>query len=146
MSNGERREKTFLRLRKQLGAAIVDSFFEGASAAARRLPAARPERHGVEVVRDVAYRDSGRAEHLLDVYRPAERDGPLPVVLYGRRFWGEAVNFDALVRWGTVRKEDLKLFRVFDRPQEAFQYLKDELLRHYRRPIGKGVPDSRPVP
>jgi acetyl esterase len=43
---------------------------------------ARLSRHGVEVIRNVAYRGTGRGEHLLDVYRPINASGPLPVVLY----------------------------------------------------------------
>lgn len=70
------------RLRKQAGAFAVDSFFRLASRAGRLHPASRPERHGLERVRDVPYRDTGMPEHLLDVYRPERRDRPLPAVLY----------------------------------------------------------------
>jgi len=72
-------------LRRRAGAAVVDGFFRGIAAAGRLHPNARPERHGVEVVRDLAYLDDGRPEHRLDVYRPAGqsgRSGPLPTVLY----------------------------------------------------------------
>lgn len=67
-----------------MGRVAVDSFFRGAAELGRRLPVAHPERHGVEVIRDVAYSDEGVAEHRLDIYRPkgtthADR---LPVVLY----------------------------------------------------------------
>lgn len=44
-------------------------------------PAARPERYGVELVRNVPYRPSGRRAHRLDVYRP-RASGPRPAVLY----------------------------------------------------------------
>jgi acetyl esterase len=70
------------RLRQHAGAFAVDSFFRLASRAGRLHPAARPERHGLERVRDVPYRDTGLPEHLLDVYRPSRREGPLPAVLY----------------------------------------------------------------
>jgi acetyl esterase len=43
---------------------------------------AQPQRHGVEVLKDIPYAEGGGRDHLLDVYRPARRDGPLPVVLY----------------------------------------------------------------
>jgi acetyl esterase len=70
-----------VRLRQRVGAAITDNFFRGASLLGRMHPKARPERHGLEVHRNLAYRAGGEA-HLLDVYRPIERNGPLPVVLY----------------------------------------------------------------
>jgi acetyl esterase len=61
---------------------VTHGFFRGMAAAGRLHPAARPARHGVTVERDVPYLDDGRREHLLDVYRPSERPGPHPVVLY----------------------------------------------------------------
>jgi acetyl esterase len=72
--------------RRHAGAVMTDSFFKGLSRVGRLHPSARPERHDVEVLRDVAYTDSGRPEHRLDVYRPlAVSRGELsdvPVVLY----------------------------------------------------------------
>jgi acetyl esterase len=70
------------RLRRRAGAAIVDNFFRGISAAGRLHPRARPHRHSVEVIPDVAYVDDGTVEHRLDVYRPTNRSGPFPTVLY----------------------------------------------------------------
>ena len=73
------------RLRRGAGRVVADSFFRGAAGLGRRLPAARPQRHGVEVIRDVPYTDSGHPEHRLDVYRPAGHIAgapPLPAVLY----------------------------------------------------------------
>lgn len=68
------------RRRRQLGALVVDSFFEWSSSAFRRLPPAEPGFHGVELTRDVPYGDHPR--QVLDVYRPAARPGPLPIVVY----------------------------------------------------------------
>ncbi|NUP07372.1 MAG: alpha/beta hydrolase [Polyangiaceae bacterium] len=81
-------------VRRALGAFLVDGFFTNGSRLAKLHPLARPERHGVELVADVAYGASGRSEHLLDVYRPIDgaahdglrarhaRSGARPVVLY----------------------------------------------------------------
>ena len=61
----------------------MNGFFQGASRLGQLHPLARPERHGVEVIRDLAYaEESRRREHRLDVYRPKQADGPLPVVMY----------------------------------------------------------------
>jgi acetyl esterase len=70
------------QMRKRAGAFLIDGFFRGASRMGRMHPRARPERHGVELLRDIEYARSGRREHKLDVYRPIERKGPLPIVLY----------------------------------------------------------------
>src|SRR5262245_58928698 len=60
------------RLRMRAGAAIVDNLFRGLSAAGRLHPMARPDRHQVEVLRDLSYTGSGRVEHRLDIYRLAD--------------------------------------------------------------------------
>jgi acetyl esterase len=69
-------------LRRGAGALAADSFYRAASVLGRLHPDARPERHGVERLRDVAYAPTAATEHRLDVYRPTARPGPLPVVLY----------------------------------------------------------------
>ncbi len=56
---------------------------------------------------------------------------PIPIVVYGRDYWREVINFDAMVKWGTISPEDLDLFQVVDSPLEAFNYLKEEMERHY---------------
>ena len=71
------------RLRRRLGAAVTDGFFIGASGSAKLLPIAQPWVHGVEVQRNLRYRDDSHLpEHTLDIYRPRKKAGPLPVVLY----------------------------------------------------------------
>jgi acetyl esterase len=61
---------------------MVDSFFLGLASISRLHPRTRPESHGIELVRDVPYLADGHPAHLLDVYRPAQGEGPWPVVLY----------------------------------------------------------------
>ena len=50
----------------------ADTFFESLSRAGRLHPLAAPERHGVEVIRDVAYAETGKIAHRLDVWRPRD--------------------------------------------------------------------------
>ncbi|MEZ4389520.1 MAG: alpha/beta hydrolase [Polyangiales bacterium] len=73
----------FELLRRRAGAALAEGFFQGMSRAARLHPLARPARHGVEVIDDVAY-DPAHPTRRLDVWRPLARpaDALLPVVLY----------------------------------------------------------------
>ena len=70
------------RARVKAGAFVVDNVFRGLSAAGRLHPDANPARHGIEVTRDLAYRDGGAVEHLLDVWRPTSVATPLPIVFY----------------------------------------------------------------
>lgn len=72
--------------RKTIGKWALTSFFEGLSAAGKLHPQSDPKKHGVEVVSNIRYHETSPPTksqyHLLDVYRPIKRDGPLPVVLY----------------------------------------------------------------
>jgi acetyl esterase len=68
-------------LRARAGRTLADSAW-WSLAQARRLPRAQPARHGVERLADIPYGTTGLRAHTLDVYRPIDRKGPLPVVLY----------------------------------------------------------------
>ncbi len=70
------------RMRRRLGAAVTDGFFLGAARGAGLLPVASPRFHKVAVEKNIAYRHTGRDAHRLDVYRPTNATGPLPIVLY----------------------------------------------------------------
>ena len=72
-----------LEARRKAGGALAHGFFAGAARLGRLHPLSKPERHGVEVERDLAYlAESRHAEHRLDIYRPSDMEGPLPTVLY----------------------------------------------------------------
>ena len=47
----------------------------------------------------------------------------IPIVLYGKEFWENIVNWDYLVKVGTISKKDLKLFLICDSVTEAYDYL-----------------------
>ena len=70
------------RIRRRVGSFFVDGFYGGLADLFRHHPLAKPERYHIEVLRDIPYTTSGEPEHLLDVYRPTDREGPRPVVLY----------------------------------------------------------------
>ena len=48
-----------------------------------------------------------------------KRMDPIPVLLFGRKFWEEIVNWDALARIGTISPEDLDLFKYVETADEA---------------------------
>lgn len=53
------------------------------------------------------------------------------VVLYGREHWENTINFPNLLRLGLISRDDLKLFKFADTPEDAFEYLVKELRRNY---------------
>jgi len=68
---------------------------------------------------------------LLTLVQTRKSSKKMPIILYGKDFWRSVVNFDELIRWGTISASDLSLFHVADSPDEAFDYLKRELLTLY---------------
>jgi uncharacterized protein (TIGR00730 family) len=54
-----------------------------------------------------------------------------PIVLYGREFWEQILNFEALVEWGTISREDLELIRIVDSVDEALEYITGQLSARY---------------
>lgn len=68
---------------------------------------------------------------LLTLIQTGKTGKTMPIVLYGKEFWDEVVNLDALVDWGTISPEDLDLFRVCSTPEDAYEYLTTELTRLY---------------
>ncbi len=56
------------------------------------------------------------------------------VVLYGEAYWREVLNFDALVRWGTIGEADTHLFHFVNTPDEAYEYLTGALTEIYLQP------------
>ena len=44
----------------------------------------------------------------------------IPIVLFGKEFWGNVINWDYLVKVGTIERKDLKLFTICDTVDEAF--------------------------
>ena len=54
-----------------------------------------------------------------------------PIVLFGSDFWKSLFNFDLLVEWGTISKEDLNLFKFVDTVKEARDYVIQELTKRY---------------
>ncbi len=46
---------------------------------------------------------------------------PIPVLLFGQKFWERIINFDALVDEGTISAKDLQLFQFVETAEEAWE-------------------------
>ena len=67
---------------------------------------------------------------ILTLRQTEKLDRPIVVLLYGSQYWKEIINFDALVRHGTISPEDLKLFTFADDPASALSLLQAGLSAH----------------
>lgn len=53
----------------------------------------------------------------------------LPVILIGTRFWNDCINWQAFVDYGMISQEDKDQFIFVDTAEEAFEHLRQGLLR-----------------
>lgn len=53
------------------------------------------------------------------------------ILIYGRRYWNEVLNFRAMVRWGTINDEEFKLLQFADNVDEAFEKVRTGLERYH---------------
>ena len=61
-------------------------------------------------------RDCSRSSRWSQTQKLAKK---ITIILYGSSFWKEIVNFDALVKYGTISAPDLELFHFADSPEAA---------------------------
>ena len=68
---------------------------------------------------------------LLTLIQTRKTKKKMPIVLYGSAFWNEVVDFDALVKWNVISKNDVKLFKICNDVNTAFEYLKEGITKHH---------------
>ncbi|MBI4477521.1 MAG: TIGR00730 family Rossman fold protein [Acidobacteria bacterium] len=59
------------------------------------------------------------------------------VVLYGREYWDQVFHLEPLAEWGAVDPKDLGLMRYCDTVEEAFEHLREHLVRYHLTPTTK---------
>ena len=47
----------------------------------------------------------------------------LPIILYGKQFWNQILNLNALVKWGVISPEDLDLIHLTDDVKDAVRVI-----------------------
>lgn len=81
----------------------------------------------------------GTMDELFEVLTLIQTKKPnksMPVILFGKEFWDDIIDFDALVKWGVVSPDDLDIFHKTDSVSDAFEYLKNRLEWLYLTPKG----------
>jgi uncharacterized protein (TIGR00730 family) len=84
----------------------------------------------------------GTMDELFEVLtlRQTGRMQHIPVILVGRQYWEQAVNFQFLADEGTIDDGDLELFRFVETAEEAW-----EIIRKFHRLPCSHLPGERPV-
>ena len=75
----------------------------------------------------------GTLDELMEVVtlvQTKKMKKPMPIVLFGNDYWSEVINFDALVRHGTINAEDVNLMHRTDSVDEAFDWVVRQLTEH----------------
>ena len=113
----------WIRARRQASGKAIEIGLRGLSKLTRFHPETDVRRFPIEVTRDVAYRETGSTDHLLDVYRPTATEGPHPVVLYihggGFRILSKESHEATAV---TFAREGYLVFNVNYRLAPAYPY------------------------
>jgi uncharacterized protein (TIGR00730 family) len=73
---------------------------------------------------------------VLTLIQTSKPRKSMPVVLFGSEYWDDVINFDALVRWGTVTEKELRIFHKTDSVDDAYSYLTGKLEELYTTPEG----------
>jgi hypothetical protein len=71
---------------------------------------------------------------LLTLAQTQKLSSKIDVVLYGTEYWSQILNLKPMVEWGAVSPGDLDALHPADTPQEAFERLREHLIRHHLEP------------
>ena len=67
---------------------------------------------------------------LLTLVQTHKMRKPMPIVLFGTEYWREVIDFDALVRHGTISAHDVNLVYRTDSVDEAYDWIVLQLAEH----------------
>jgi len=67
---------------------------------------------------------------LLTLVQTRKLKKPMPIVLFGTDYWRQVIDFDALVRHGTIDARDVNLVRRTDSVDEAYDWIVAQLTEH----------------
>jgi uncharacterized protein (TIGR00730 family) len=67
---------------------------------------------------------------LLTLVQTRRMKKPMPIVLFGIEYWREVIDFDVLVRHGTIHARDLNLMHRTDSLDDAYTWIVRQLTEH----------------
>lgn len=76
----------------------------------------------------------GTLDELMEVLTLVQTEKlhkKMTVVVYGKEYWDKVINLESMAEMGMISPEDLDLFKFVNTPQEAFDFLRKDLTKHY---------------
>jgi uncharacterized protein (TIGR00730 family) len=67
---------------------------------------------------------------VLTLVQTKRMTKPMPIVLFGTEYWKEVIDFDALVRHGTINAADVDLVYRTDSVDDAYEWIVRHLAEH----------------
>ena len=64
---------------------------------------------------------------ILTLIQTGKIKKKMPIVLFGEEYWNKLINFETLVEFGTINREDLDLFFLTSNVDEAYKYIVSNL-------------------
>ena len=55
----------------------------------------------------------------LTLIQTKKLDKQMPILLYGKEFWENLINFEHFINWGVISEKDLDLFSIVDDVDEV---------------------------
>ncbi len=79
----------------------------------------------------------GTCDELFEILTLQQTDKlskKIEVILYGRDYWDDVLDFKPMEEWGAIAEHDMDLFHFADTPTDAFERLRDHLIAHHLEP------------
>ena len=67
---------------------------------------------------------------LLTLLQTRKMRKHLPVVMFGKQYWSEVLDLDALIRYGTISANDVNLMMHTDSVDEAYEFIVSQLAEY----------------
>jgi hypothetical protein len=67
---------------------------------------------------------------LLTLVQTRKMRKPMPIVLFGTEYWRQVIDFDALVRHGTINARDVELMHRTDSVDDAYDWIVRQLAEY----------------
>src|SRR5436309_10503086 len=87
----------------------------------------------------------GTCDELFEILTLVQTDKlskKIEVILYGRDYWDQVLNFGPMAEWGAIAEKDLELVDYCDTPTDAFERLRAHLIDQHLEPASAQEADA----